>query len=114
MMRRMVKTRPSPIDPDRDITAPNKFTIQIGLHRTLNDSHNMHTAYVYTPSGRCVGQMTIETLNKLKLQHHTPLSTGKARATTMEEDTAKLMATYDTKNARACARTQTWRRRPTT
>ena len=93
----MVKTRPSPIDPDRDITAPNKFTIQIGLHRTLNDSHNMHTAYVYTPSGRCVGQMTIETLNKLKLQHHMPLSTGKARATTMEEDTAKLMATYDTK-----------------
>ena len=57
-------------NPDRDITPPRAYCIQLGTHRE-GDPEPRHptTAFVYAPSGRCMGTLSASTLAGLKAQH---------------------------------------------
>lgn len=66
ILRRHVRFTRTPADPDTDIEATNSFLTQLGLvnRNTLSSTRNQ-TAFVYLPSGRCIGEMTENTYNKL-------------------------------------------------
>jgi len=84
-------------NPDRDISPPKQYIIQIGTKRheeQLEDHTNM--AFVYQPDGRCVGTVSTQRIHQLRTQYehtkaHYPNLHRELGATTFAQDVAKLI-----------------------
>lgn len=68
LMRKMVKLCSTAVNPDVDILPSNRYRTQIGVLEGDQLKHP-ECAYVYQPSGVCIGHMNLATLETLKWSH---------------------------------------------
>jgi hypothetical protein len=81
-IRESITIDPVERNPDRDITPPRAYCIQLGTHRTVDpEPLNATTAFIYAPSGRCMGTLSADTLAGLQAQYTNPADGSFERAT---------------------------------
>lgn len=102
----------NPVNPDKDIEAPDVFLTQLGLRPkgSITTTHN-DTAFVYLPSGRCIGEMTKDTLDKLtnSFRKMAPAKTTTSTTLGLDEAMAQLLMRYQTpsNNPESCDKSVT-------
>ena len=101
MNRKHVHLDPKECNPDYDISPPGRYVIQFGIRLPDSGLHTMNsdTAYIYNPQGRCIGSMAGTRLMLLQANYMHTIQTGAPklhaiRATSFEEDVAKLVTRY--------------------
>ena len=98
LVRRHITLDPIERNPERDITPPGQYMVQIGLRTAGSAPTHDDTAYVYRPDGRCVGTLGVDRLRMLEELYHATREQYPDRhtnlATTFAQDLAQCMIRY--------------------
>jgi len=101
IMRNMVHLRGTPSNPDVDIDPSKQHRVQIGLSHGER-LYNEDRAYIYRPSGRCIGSIGIDSFKTLQWSHRreetrVQISQPGSAHRNFEEDLADLILRHDTR-----------------